>query len=141
MRAAGIVSRMRHLVRKGASRREIFDLGTAIEQTLMLVDHERRRRGVHIEVRREPELPPVDADRVQVEQILLNLLHPDPRRAGAARDGGGGGLGGRRRARMRVLTGQAVPLERFRTVRPRSRSPIRSRNGISIAQATATFTP
>ena len=74
VRAAGIVSRMRHLVRKGASRREIFDLGTAIEQTLMLVDHERRRRGVRIEVRREPELPPVDADRVQVEQILLNLL-------------------------------------------------------------------
>ena len=73
-RAAEIVARLRHLVRKGDSRREVFDLGTAIDQTLLLVDHERRRRGVHIEVHREPGLPPVSADRVQVEQILLNLL-------------------------------------------------------------------
>ena len=74
VRAAEIVSRLRHLVRKGDSRREIFDLGTAIEQALLLVDHERRRRRVHIDVHRETELPPVKADRVQVEQILLNLL-------------------------------------------------------------------
>ena len=74
VRAAEIVSRLRHLVRKGDSRRELFDLGKAIEQALLLVDHERRRRGVHIEVHREPGLPPVSADRVQVEQILLNLL-------------------------------------------------------------------
>lgn len=74
VRAAEIVSRLRHLVRKGGSRRETFDLGTVIEQTLALVDHERRRRGVRIEVRHESGLPPVNADRVQVEQILLNLL-------------------------------------------------------------------
>ena len=73
-RAAEILSRLRHLVRKGASRREVFSLATAIEETLLLVDHERRRRGVHITVHCEPELPPVNADRVQIEQILLNLL-------------------------------------------------------------------
>ena len=74
VRAAEIVTRLRHLVRKGDSLREAFDLGTAIDQTLLLVDHERRRRGVHVEVRRAPGLPPISADRVQVEQILLNLL-------------------------------------------------------------------
>ena len=73
-RAAEIVSRLRHLVRKGASRREVFSLAAAIEETLLLVDHERRRRGVHIAVHCEPELLPVHADRVQIEQILLNLL-------------------------------------------------------------------
>ena len=74
VRAAEIVSRLRHLVRKGGSRRETFDLGMTIEQALLLVEHERRRRGVLIEVHHESELPPVSADRVQVEQILLNLL-------------------------------------------------------------------
>lgn len=72
--AAKIVSRLRGLVRKGESRRETFDLGPVIEETLQLVDHERRRRGVRVAVYCEPELPPVRADRVQIEQILLNLM-------------------------------------------------------------------
>ena len=45
------------------------------------------------------------------------------------------------RARLRVPTGQAAPPGSVRPVFPASRVPIRSRNGISIAQATATFTP
>ena len=45
------------------------------------------------------------------------------------------------RAGLRVPTGQAAPPGSVRPVLPASRSPIRSRNGISIAQATATFTP
>lgn len=72
--AAKMVSRLRGLVRKGESRRETFDLGPVIEETLLLVDHERRRRGVRIAVYCEPELPPVSADRVQIEQIVLNLV-------------------------------------------------------------------
>lgn len=72
--AAKMISRLRGLVRKGESRRETFDLGPVIEETLLLVDHERRRRGVRVAVYCEPELPPVRADRVQIEQILLNLM-------------------------------------------------------------------
>ena len=73
-RAAEILSRLRHLVRKGAGRRELFPLDSVIGETLQIVDHERRRRGVRIAVCCEPDLPPVSADRVQIEQILLNLL-------------------------------------------------------------------
>ena len=72
--AAEIVSRLRGLVRKDESRRETFDLGEVIEETLLLVDHERRRRSIRVAVRCETGLPPVNADRVQIEQILLNLL-------------------------------------------------------------------
>ena len=72
--AAEIVSRLRGLVHKGESRRETFDLGPVIEETLLLVNHERRRRGVRVSVFCEPELPPVRGDRVQIEQILLNLI-------------------------------------------------------------------
>ena len=73
-RAAEIVSRLRHLVRKGAGRHEVFSLAAAIEETLQLVEHERRRRGVHVAVHCEPRVLAIHADRVQIEQILLNLL-------------------------------------------------------------------
>ena len=72
--AAEIVSRLHGHVRKDQSRREICDLGAVIEETLLLVDHERRRRGIRVAVYCEPNLPPINADRVQIEQILLNLL-------------------------------------------------------------------
>ena len=74
IRAGEILSRLRGLVRKEECRREIFDLGEVIGEVLPLVDHERRRRGVRVEVDRGPGLPAVNADRVHVEQILLNLL-------------------------------------------------------------------
>ena len=73
-RAGEILSRLHDLVRKGDGRRETFDLGAAIQEVLSLVDHERRRRGVRIEVEYPHGLPPVNADRVHLEQILLNLL-------------------------------------------------------------------
>ena len=74
LRAGEILSRLHGLARREESRRETFDLGEAIGELLPLVDHERRRRGVRVEVDREPGLPAVSADRVHVEQILLNLL-------------------------------------------------------------------
>ena len=73
-RAGEILSRLRGLVRKEETRCETFGLGEAIEEVLPLLDHERRRRGVRVEVESEPGLPGVSADRVHVEQILLNLL-------------------------------------------------------------------
>ena len=73
-RAGEILSRLRSLVRKGESRRETIDLGEAIGEVLLLVDHERRRRSVRVETECEPGIPTVSVDRVHVEQILLNLL-------------------------------------------------------------------
>ncbi len=74
IRAGEILSGLRDLVRKDESRTEAFHLDATIEETLLLVDHERRRRGIRVEVEREHGLPAVSADRVQIEQILLNLL-------------------------------------------------------------------
>ena len=74
IRAGEILSGLRDLVRKDESRSEAFHLDATIEETLLLVDHERRRRGIRVEVEREHGLPAVSADRVQIEQILLNLL-------------------------------------------------------------------
>ena len=73
-RAGEILSRLRSLVRKEESRRETIDLGEAIGEVLLLVDHERRRRSVRVEIECEPWVPVVSVDRVHVEQILLNLL-------------------------------------------------------------------
>ena len=74
VRAGEIVSRLRYLVRRGGSASRTFDLGEAIVETLLLVDHERRQRRVRIAVHCESGLAEVSADRVQIEQILLNVL-------------------------------------------------------------------
>ena len=72
--AGEILSRLRGLVRKKESRFENCDLGAVINETLLLVDHERRRRGVRVVVDCEPGMPTIHADGVQIEQIVLNLL-------------------------------------------------------------------
>ena len=98
IRAGEILSGLRDLVRKDESRIEAFHLDATIEETLLLVDHERRRRGIRVEVDREHELPAVSADRVQIEQILLNLL----RNAFHAVEGAE-----RRQVRMRVTRAES----------------------------------
>ena len=73
-RAGEIVQRMRRLTRKGDIKRTPVDLGTALDEVLVLVAHELKSAGIHVARDLEEHLPPVDADLVQIEQVLLNLV-------------------------------------------------------------------
>ena len=73
-RAGDIVQRMRQLTRKEEVQRRPIDLGTALEEVLVLVAHELRSARVRVKRELDRHLPPVDADLVQIEQVLLNLV-------------------------------------------------------------------
>jgi len=72
-RAAAVVARIRILLKNGKSTKTRFKLDIAISDLLALMEGEARRRQVELQVRIAPDLPAVIADRVQLQQVLLNL--------------------------------------------------------------------
>jgi two-component system sensor histidine kinase DctS len=74
MRAADIVGRIRRWVRQHADAREPCDLNTAPDQPLaLLLRAEARRHGVAVRLELAAESLQVHADRVLLEQVVLNL--------------------------------------------------------------------
>ena len=73
-RASDVISRVRTLVKKAPPRNDRVDLNEVILETLTLAHDEARRS--HVLLRRELEsgLPPVVGDRVQLQQVILNLI-------------------------------------------------------------------
>jgi signal transduction histidine kinase len=73
-RASEVISRIRSLVRKGAPRREHVDLNETILEVVALIRREAERYGVALQTRLAGGLPPVWGDRIQLQQVILNLL-------------------------------------------------------------------
>lgn len=73
-RAGEIIRRVQDFVRKSEPRLEPCHLETLIEDSIALVEADARQRGIQIDYTRSPALPRVTADRVMVEQVLLNLF-------------------------------------------------------------------
>ncbi|HLO62590.1 MAG TPA: PAS domain S-box protein [Azonexus sp.] len=72
-RAGKIIRRVHDFVRKSEPKRAPCQLGEVIEDCLGFVEAEARKRHVHIESDATPLLP-VLADRLMLEQVLLNLI-------------------------------------------------------------------
>src|SRR3990167_7825142 len=73
-RASDVISRIRgFLQRKGPHRTEVH-LDEVIGDVISLVHDKARTHGVSLSVRSAAGLPPVMADRVQLQQVLLNLV-------------------------------------------------------------------
>jgi PAS domain S-box-containing protein len=73
-RADEVIARMRAFARKAAPQTARLALNDVIAEVLALVDGELRRHGVALHTDLAADLPPVRADRVQLQQVLLNLL-------------------------------------------------------------------
>jgi PAS domain S-box-containing protein len=73
-RAGDVLDRLREFVRGGEYRRVPTDVRPLIDAVLGLTRAEAMQRGVEIEARIDLGLPAVLADRVQIEQVLANLI-------------------------------------------------------------------
>ena len=73
-RAGDIISGIRDQVKKAPPRKTAVDLNEAIEEVIALVRGELLKHRVSIQMRLAEGLPPVQADRVQLQQVMLNLI-------------------------------------------------------------------
>ncbi len=73
-RAAEVVRRLQALARKEEPVRRPLNLNELVEESLPLVAQEVSRQGIKIELSLAPRMPIVLADRVQLQQVLINLF-------------------------------------------------------------------
>lgn len=73
-RASDVITRLRALFQKQATTAEAVDLNEATQEVIALWMHELRRSRVILQTRLADDLPPVPGDRVQLQQVILNLL-------------------------------------------------------------------
>jgi len=73
-RAGDIIGRIRDQVKKVPPRKESVDLNDAIGNVIALVRGELSKKAVAVHTQLADGLPPVHADRVQLQQVMLNLI-------------------------------------------------------------------
>ncbi len=73
-RAGEIIHRLRRFARKGAGEREPVDINATVRHVLSLLRHETDRHQVRTRVELDEALPTVNADPVQIGQVLVNLV-------------------------------------------------------------------
>jgi PAS domain S-box-containing protein len=73
-RAAEIIDRMRSFYRKSPPRRELVGLNGIIQEILTLLYGEATRSLVSVRTELAADLPGLMADRVQLQQVLMNLM-------------------------------------------------------------------
>jgi C4-dicarboxylate-specific signal transduction histidine kinase len=73
-RAAEIISRVRLLFKKSPPERESVDVNEVIREMIVLVRGEATRYSISLRTGLAADLPPVMADRVQLQQVLMNLM-------------------------------------------------------------------
>jgi PAS domain S-box-containing protein len=73
-RAGDIIDRIRDQIRKAPPRKERFDLNAAIDEVIVLGRSAITKNRVWVQTRFSEGLFPVHGDRVQLQQVVLNLL-------------------------------------------------------------------
>jgi len=73
-RAAEIIDRIRSFYRKSPPQREVVDVNGIIQEMLMLLKGEADRYAVAMCTELVAELPKITADRVQLQQVFMNLM-------------------------------------------------------------------
>lgn len=73
-RAGNVIDRIRDQIKKAPPRIESIDLNNAVEEVLALLRGELSKSGVSVRVHTADGLSPVRGDRVQLQQVMLNLI-------------------------------------------------------------------
>jgi len=73
-RAAEVIDRIRSLYRRDTSDRELLDVNEIIREMIVLLHDKADRNSISIRTELDSGLPLVTADRVQLQQVLMNLI-------------------------------------------------------------------
>jgi PAS domain S-box-containing protein len=73
-RAAEIITRVRSAFRKEEITRAVLDVNDVITETVSLVKEEADRRSIGLRTELDLQTPKISADRVQLQQVLINLM-------------------------------------------------------------------
>ncbi|HEX7013205.1 MAG TPA: PAS domain S-box protein, partial [Steroidobacteraceae bacterium] len=74
LRAGEVIRRLRTFVKNREVRRELVEANRLLEDALTLAQTDARHHGVRIRLEPAPEAPQVQADAVQIQQVILNLV-------------------------------------------------------------------
>jgi len=74
MRAAEVIKRLRMLVRKGKGKRTWQDLHELVRSAIHLVESDLVDPDISLLVEQDADLPEVQVDPIQIEQVILNLI-------------------------------------------------------------------
>jgi two-component system sensor kinase FixL len=73
-RAADVVNRLRNLVKKGPSHRERIEINSIINDVIGLINSELVLRNASISLSLDSDVPVIQGDSIQLQQVLINLL-------------------------------------------------------------------
>jgi C4-dicarboxylate-specific signal transduction histidine kinase len=73
-RAAEIINRIRLLFKKGTPQRELLDVNEVVREMIVLLRSEVARCSISVRTELAVDLPQVIGDRVQLQQVLMNLV-------------------------------------------------------------------
>jgi PAS domain S-box-containing protein len=74
-RASEVVGRIRSLVTKAPQQKEPFEINEAIREVIVLVQSEVRKNGISVVMELGEGLPRLEGDRIQLQQVMLNLIN------------------------------------------------------------------
>ncbi len=73
-RASEVITRIRALVANSLPQRELLDINEAITEVVALIDREVQRNHVSLQLDLADNVPPILGDRIQLQQVVLNLV-------------------------------------------------------------------
>jgi C4-dicarboxylate-specific signal transduction histidine kinase len=68
------VTRIRGFLSKGPAQRDVLDAASIIQEAARLLEHEFTRESIQLRVEVQPDLPAIVGDRIQLQQVLVNLM-------------------------------------------------------------------
>jgi PAS domain S-box-containing protein len=99
-RAGDVIGRIRELIKKAPPRKDWVDINEAIREVIELTRREAVKTGVSVQMHLAEGLPLIYGDRVQLQQVILNLIINAVEAMGGVRDGP---------RELLISTGQAEP--------------------------------
>ena len=73
-RASEVISSIRSMVKKGEPTRQRMNVNDVVTSVLKIVHADAVARACQVQISLAPDLPPIDGDMVQLQQVLLNLV-------------------------------------------------------------------